>query len=125
MRAILIDPQNETITEVDCDGTWQGICKVIGSQYMEPVDLNGRDSIYVDEEGSINGKADTGMFRVEGNYPAYLAGKGLVMAVGEEKSIATRLTLEAVRKIVAFGFVLRADDELFFVGHNESWRIER
>lgn len=107
MRAILIDPLAHTVTEVDSTGEWQNIVRHIGAQYMDAVRIGDAQehTIYVDDEGLINGKAQTGgMFRFDGDNAAYLAGRGLILATdGEGECVAATLTLDDVRKRVAWG----------------------
>ena len=52
MRAILIDPAKQTITEVDYDGDYQSIYKLIDCQtFAVPFVLENEDALYADDEG--------------------------------------------------------------------------
>jgi hypothetical protein len=129
MRAILIDPQNEAVTEVEYDGDYKSICKLIDAELFDCVRLGdgAENTIYVDDEGLLNGKRNTvGMFRVEGGNPAYLAGKGLILATDSEgESIGTELTLEEVRGWVAFGcMALGNERSVRFISETRTWRVE-
>lgn len=76
MKAFLIDPAKETITEVDYDGTLKHMYKLIGCDCVCTVTLNDKhDTIFLDDEGLYN--ADH-FFRYD-TYPNPLAGKGLVL----------------------------------------------
>jgi len=129
MRAILINPQDETVTEVEWNGDYKHIYRLIDAACFDCVRLGDKaeNTIYVDDEGLLNGKArDVGMFRVDGDNPAYLAGKGLILATDKEgESVGTDLTLESVRAIVAFGYCVRTpNNEIHFTNGAQAWRIK-
>jgi len=54
MKAIFIDAKNAQIKEIDHSGKLEDIYKTIGVRHIEAV-FFGKDHIYVDEEGRING----------------------------------------------------------------------
>jgi hypothetical protein len=107
MRAILINPQDQTIPEVEYNGDYKNIYTHIDAKSFDCVRFGDKEdnTIFVDDEGLLTDKPYTvGMFRVDGKYPAYLAGKGLILAnnaAGE--SVATKLDIEELRARIVFG----------------------
>lgn len=100
MRAILIDPEAKTITEVDYDGNYKSIYKLIGCQTFTVVGINDNESIFVDDEGLLNNPEFFFMWR---GYHQPLAGKGLILGVDDEgESVETKLTLDYVVDHVTF-----------------------
>jgi hypothetical protein len=81
MKAILIDPFAQTVMEVEYDGDWQKISKIIGCQWFSTAGLRNGDTIYVDDEGMFAG--ETAFFR-HNDYPQPLAGKGLILGTDDE-----------------------------------------
>ena len=52
MRAILINPEDKTVTEVDYDGDYKSIYKLIGCSTFDVVRTStSNDGIYIDDEG--------------------------------------------------------------------------
>ena len=92
MRAILIDPAKQTVTEVDYDGDYQSIYKLTDcTTFTVPFVLENEDALYVDDEG-LWGATD--FFRIEG-YPDPLAGRGLILGTDEDgKSVAAKSDIE-------------------------------
>ena len=92
MRAILIDPAKQTVTEVDYDGDYQSIYKLTDcTTFTVPFVLENEDSLYVDDEGLWGA---THFFRIEG-YPDPLAGRGLILGTDEDgKSVAAKSDIE-------------------------------
>ncbi len=98
-RAILIDPEKGTITEVDHTGNYKEIYTFIEADMFEMQRLGTKgkqeNDIYVDEEGLL--KPIKFGFQYGNNQP--LVGKGLILGNnpnnGESKS--TNLTLEEVK----------------------------
>lgn len=107
MRAILIDPEARTITEVESSGHGDGptgIHALIGTE-GSPFDvrmLSPDESLYLDDEGLL--KLEEGeshrFTEIDGQT---FAGKLLVIGVDPEgDSAPTRLTVEQVRRVVGF-----------------------
>ena len=92
MRAILIDPAKQTVTEVDYDGNFRSINKLIDCQtFAVPYVLENEDSLYVDDEGLWGA---THFFTIEG-YPEPLAGKCLILGTDEDgESVAAKSDIE-------------------------------
>lgn len=135
MRAILINPQDCTITEVDYTGEYSNIYTHIEAQCFDCVRFGDKqgNTIFVDDEGLLNGKvSDVGMFRVDGDFPAYLAGKGLILATDAEgESVATDMDIEELRKKIAFGRPVRYMGEAVFMEYKDgvptgkAWGMDR
>ena len=96
MRAILIDPFTETISEVEYVGPYQQIYALLSHETM-PVDTfttvnlgdENQNAIFVDDNGLLN---DPTHFFVWMDYAQPLAGKGLILGCDDEgESIATDL----------------------------------
>lgn len=128
MRAILIDPSAKTITEVVYTGDYQNIYTHIGAYSFDIVHLNNKgDTVFVDDEGLINGKVHIGgMFRYAGDNPAYLAGKGLILGTdAERESVATNMTLDEVRLHVEWGKPRMIGGRALFYGDSgTAWYMD-
>ena len=98
MKGILINPENNTITEVDHDGNYKNIYLIIDTdcfdiQRLEPKQGND-NGIYVDDNG-LNGEVKFG-FQYGENQP--IAGKGFILGCNRKgETISTNLTVEEVR----------------------------
>lgn len=104
MKAYLIDPAAKTVTETDWNGDFRHIYELIDAQAFDIARLTtDGDSVYVDDEGLINGTAHkVGLFEVEG-YSVPLAGKGLVLGHnGSGESIEPRMSLADLTARVTF-----------------------
>lgn len=112
MRAILIDPTNKSVTDVDYSGDYHDITKLIAAEsgLFATVRLFGIHVMYVDDEGLLVNPNPNGYFRIEG-YPGVLAGKGLIVGTtvdGDDTD--TFADLELVRNGVTFIDEPDADD---------------
>jgi hypothetical protein len=102
MKAYLIDPFNEEITEVNYSGNYEEIYKLIDCKYFDCVNL-GRsgDTVYIDDEGMISGKEQE-FFRVK-DYPNPLAGYALVLGSDKEgNSVEPKTSLEELKGMIKF-----------------------
>lgn len=101
MQAILIDPFTRTITEVDYNGDYTNIYEHIKAECFDCVRINRKgDSIFVDDEGLINGDANQQFFGWLG-YANPIAGRGLILGTDSEgESISPSITMETVLKHV-------------------------
>ena len=101
MKAYLIDPVAETVTEVDHNGDYRQIYELIQAQPFTCVGLwDEGDAVYIDDEGLLNNPRY--FFLLDG-YPQPLAGRGLVLGADEEgESRSPKITLESLRKRVSF-----------------------
>lgn len=94
MKAYLIDPFEQTITEVEHDGKLETIYALIqcGDSGFDLVHFGtNRDGIFVDDEGLY--KKDQRYFVLEG-FPSPLAGRGLVTGCDDEgETVAPKISL--------------------------------
>lgn len=107
MKAFLIDPENREISEVEYDGSLQGIYDLIDADMFEPVGLPNGDAIYVDENGllTINDHPNpyTKLFWLQHYHTSPLVGKGLVVSVNDEgETVSPSCSLEWLKKEVFF-----------------------
>jgi hypothetical protein len=118
MNAYLIDPFKAEITEVNYSGDYKEIYELIDCQYFDCVNLgDSNDSVFIDDEGLINGKEQE-FFRIKG-YPNPLAGYGLVLGVDEEgNSTDPKTSFKDVENMITFVNPI----ELFLRGYHELCR---
>lgn len=105
MRAILINPAEKAITEVEYSGNYKQIYEHIRASVFEIVSTAAPDGaevcVFVDEEGLLNGNPH-GWFTIEGNAQP-LRGRGLVLGCDDQgESIASPLDVEQVAAMVRF-----------------------
>lgn len=94
MKAILIDPYNQTITEVKYDGNYKTIQKIIGCAIFDIArfDDDSGNALYIDDEGmfSVENRKLFAFYPATGA-PTILAGRGLALgcdlATGESQSL--------------------------------------
>jgi len=104
MRAFLIDTPNKQIVEVEYDGDFHSIYKLIHATcftvvYLDPSVMP--DAVFVDDEGLINGNPH-GWFKVN-TYDQPLRGYGLVLGTDADgDSTSPSVTLDALRARVTF-----------------------
>jgi hypothetical protein len=108
MKAILIDTPNHKITEVDYDGDFHSIYKLIRASVFTTVRINTVDGtdvdVFVDDEGLINGNPH-GDFMVWTHPwgPTILRGYGLVLGIDENgASVDAPVDVDWVRARVSF-----------------------
>ena len=105
MKAILINPFEQSVTEVEYSGDFRDIYKLIDAQCFDCARISRMDGIFVDDEGLLN--APTHFFE-HSEYPSPLAGKGLIVGCdnrGESQSCQT--TVEEVKAKVTFSNILQ------------------
>jgi hypothetical protein len=97
MRAILIDPTEKTVTEIDGDfANYKKINEAIGADLFTVVGLGKGETIYVDDEGLLTNPPKD-LFRWKGYY-APLAGRGLILGTDDGGgTIATIIPLDVAR----------------------------
>lgn len=119
MKAILIDPFNETVTEVEHNGDYKNIYKLLSHpehpvSLFTVVNIEHNDAIFLDDEGLLK---DPKHFFVWEGYEQPLAGKGLVLGTNDEgDSISPVSTLNDIRKRVSFRHDIRLLDFESFEG---------
>ena len=104
MKAILIDPFDESVSEVDYNGDYKEISNLINCGPIDCVSLDDTNDIYIDDEGLL--KNPTRYFRIF-SYKTMristLAGKGLILGHNDEgESIATTLDVNEYAKTIQF-----------------------
>lgn len=106
-----IDPTTQTITQVQVEAhKLDDIYKHIRAECFDTARLSTGDSIYVDDEGLLNGAGNTyGMFIVKDEgyrHPLPLAGHGLVLgcdAMGN--SVDAKITLDDLQTMIEFATI--------------------
>src|SRR5258708_10647972 len=104
IRAILIDSNTGLCTETEIEqGSLQDLYRVIGCKTIEVVRsrvLQGRDVIYVDEEGLLHDP--TLFFKIDG-FPQPIAGNGLVVGTDSQgDDIDVKTPLDVIKRSVQF-----------------------
>lgn len=108
MKAILIDPYEQTIKQVDYNGDFRQIYDLIEVDTFDVARINNGDGIFVDDNGLYN--APTHFFE-HADYPQPLAGKGLIIGCDAEgESVDCVSTLDDTIAKVRFSniFEIRA-----------------
>lgn len=122
VKAILVDPRDQTIKEVILDAedgsALQDILEHVGSEYLDCARIDKRDGFFVDDEGLINGLGER-----EGGFVYHdpqnrithtLAGRGLLVGCDEEGATDdVRHTTTEIQRCVSW-----LTPQLFFAGLN-------
>ena len=104
MKLILINPKNQTVTEVEHDGSLDSIYKHLECDCFTSVNIGDND-IYVDDEGLL---MEPEFFFQFGELDP-LAGNGLISSYDQEgETIPPTLTVEEVKAKVTFSKATRA-----------------
>lgn len=114
MKAILIDPFERKLSEVEYSGDYKQIYEHIDCHNFDCVRISSKgDTIFVDDEGLISCKVQC-FFGFIG-YPQPLAGKGLVLGTDiNGESVDTTMTLEEMRKLVKWLIPIEVDGVVNF-----------
>tara|TARA_A100001391_G_C4963520_1_gene250634 strand:+ start:211 stop:555 length:345 start_codon:yes stop_codon:yes gene_type:complete len=105
MKAFLINPIDETITEVDHDDSdYKNISKAIDAQYFTTVQIHeDGDTIYLDDEGLLHGNHKH-TFTLDKVFNQTFVGKGLVLGTnmrnGDAKDVDC--TLDDLKNRIEF-----------------------
>lgn len=79
MKAVLINAAERTVTDVDFDGDWREISKLIDCRLFTVVGgLPDGDDLFVDDEGLLTADEQTTYFKLPW-YPTPLCGSGLIL----------------------------------------------
>jgi hypothetical protein len=99
MKAYLIDPFAQTITEVEYSGDYKQIYSLIDADLFTACQINRfGDTVFVDDEGLF--KQNREFFLING-YSQPLAGKGLVLGSNDDgESIEPSITIDQCRAFV-------------------------
>lgn len=82
MKGLLLDPYNQSISEIELDGTLNALYKALSPDGETPVTcfervrMENDQHIYVDESGLLNSRKAA--FRAD-FYPDPIAGKGVIL----------------------------------------------
>lgn len=103
MRAYLIDPYKETVTEVEHDDTLESIYRYIEADTFDVAYVAGRGGgVFVDDEGLFKRSLSAWVYL---GYHSPLVGKGLMLGCDPEgNSIGPEPRLDSVqRHVIWFG----------------------
>jgi hypothetical protein len=103
MRAILINPETKTVSEVEIDGSLKSLQGAV-SGYIELVRLSDDVDLYVNEEGLLHDEIKAKGFFVIRGCGQPLAGCGILLSSGEGQTIglADKFTVGYVQERVKF-----------------------
>jgi hypothetical protein len=93
MKALLINPIDKTIEEVEYDGDYKQIYKYIDASPFGVVDIPNDDTIYIDDEGLFKDKQH---FFIHKDVPTPLGGMALVLGADHDTGDST--SVHATRK---------------------------
>ena len=103
MRAILIDPFTQSISEVNYSGNFREIYEHIDAETFDVARISETDTVFVDDEGIL--KQIDAAFIIDG-YHHPLVGRGLVLGSDAEgETVDCRMTIEEAMERVTFGRV--------------------
>lgn len=123
MRALLIDPIDKKITEVEHNQkNWRDILYQIECNCMTTVYVNEKEVMYLDDEGLLLiGTANPPEFFVWKGYNQPLANKALILGYNEEgDSTPSELTLEYVKEHVTF---ITQEDAIMRLNHGGIYHM--
>jgi hypothetical protein len=81
MKAFLIDPFTQSVTEIECDGDFDEIYALLGGvELVDFVKIDDADLIYVDDEGLFVKPVKQQYFYFD---KQFVAGKGLVISLDQ------------------------------------------
>ena len=106
MRALLINPFDQTVEEIEYSGNYRDIYKIIDCDIFTIASPNTvcdrRLDVFIDDEGLF--KEDQAFFMIAG-YPQPLAGRGLLLESDDQgETIGTTESIESAKKNITFGF---------------------
>jgi hypothetical protein len=102
MKAVLIDPYKEEVTDVTYNGDYKQIYEHIKVDCFALVRLSDDDDVFVDDEGLLKLKPSTKFFALP-DYPQPLAGYGLILGNDNEgESISAHHDAAFYRERVKF-----------------------
>jgi hypothetical protein len=100
MKAILINPFDQTIKETEYTGDYREIYSLVECRTFDCVRLTPHEDMYIDDEGLlIDNQRYFRMLEIGANY----AGKALLLSHDDEgETKATNWTLQDVKSMVEF-----------------------
>jgi len=115
MRAFLIDPFRQEVTEINYSGDFKQIYDLIDAEIFDVARLNAKgDGIFVDDEGLY---AEDQRFFLHKSYPQPLAGKGLVLGCDVETgdTASATMTLEQLVDDIEWVMPIRVNGEVTWI----------
>ena len=101
MRAILIDPVERTVSEVEYSGSSKDIYRLVDCETFTVVGIEHDDAIFVDDEGLL--KDDPRYYFIYRGHDQPIAGKGLVLGTDSEgESVEPVSTVDDIKVAVRF-----------------------
>lgn len=101
MKAFLINPETRTIEQIEYTGNWRDIYPLIDCDCFTTMDIDGSNTVFVDDEGLLHGGERHFFVLGEGYQP--LCGKGLVLGYDEEgETVEPSITLEQLQSRVTW-----------------------
>ena len=105
MKALFIDPMDQTIRTLSYDGDYKSIYKILDCRTFECVyPFNNEDTLFIDEEGLL--KESNFAFNIRADNPQFsqtIMGKALVLGTDAEgESVECLTTLEDLKSRVVF-----------------------
>jgi hypothetical protein len=103
MKAYLINPFDQTVTQVDFTGNYKNIYTHIQADMFTTVEMNEQmDTVWIDDEGLLKDLENQAFFTIKG-YKQPLAGRGLVLGCDDEGvSVEPKISIEEVILSVKF-----------------------
>lgn len=86
IKAVLIDPYKETVTDITYDGNYRSIYPLIHCTTFTVLNFND-DDLFIDDEGLLYVNNMTKFFSVP-TYPKPLAGYGMIIGYNDEGDAA-------------------------------------
>tara|TARA_R100001086_G_scaffold226614_1_gene145324 strand:- start:79 stop:519 length:441 start_codon:yes stop_codon:yes gene_type:complete len=105
MKALFIDPTDETIRFLSYDGDYKSIYRILGCRTFEAVyPFDNGDTLWIDEEGLL--KDSNFAFNIRADNPKFnqtIMGKALVLGTDAEgESVECKTTLEDLKSKINF-----------------------
>jgi len=105
MKALFIDPTDETIRFISYDGDYKSIYRILGCRTFEAVyPFDNGDTLWIDEEGLL--KDSNFAFNIRADNPKFnqtIMGKALVLGTDAEgESVECKTTLEDLKSRINF-----------------------
>ena len=104
MKAILIDPKDQTIRTLSYGGDYMELYQILECRMYECVyPFKNEDTIYIDEEGLLKDSNYSFSIKCDDGRIISLMGKGLILGTDAEgESIEHKTSLEEVKSRITF-----------------------
>ena len=102
MKALFVNVKDCRIEETEIKD-WREISPKIGCDLFTCLEIENDETLYLDDEGLINGKWGANeSFYLKG-YPQILMGNALLLGTDKEgESTSTKMTIEELKKRIVF-----------------------